>query len=134
MQIISKLSGLILLFLLPCHFAFAFVIPAAVPFASIILPPGNSINASYAFNNSAGNFSMIWCFENTFQIDPPAALMQWTFQGQLFPPSINEALPLSQTPLVINSNFQGFPADPVGSIIIHNSSGIPLVVSCQFGY
>src|SRR5260221_195964 len=134
MRIYSKIPGLIFLFLFPCHFAMA-VIFSSVPFASINLQPGDSIQAGYTF----GNFPSIYCFENSFQTDPAVAYLQWTFHGQLisqwtFQGQLISPVPLSSASIVINTSFQGGLADPSGRIVISNISGHPLVVSCQFAF
>ena len=95
---------------------------ALVPFVNITLPPNNNIQANYSFGNSPA----IYCFENTLQM---IGLMQWPYHG-----TINTAT-LSQNSLTTNTAiFEGFPADPNGTITIINNSNVALVVSCQFAF
>lgn len=120
-MLISKLKWgfLALLF---SNFALANASPliATVPFESVILNPGNGVQASYAFNNHP----IIFCFDNNFKT---IGYIAWPFNGLLR----SSTLPIS---LKTQDVFEGEFADISGMITIVNTTTTQIVVSCQYGF
>lgn len=109
--------------------AMAANIYTTVPFENLPLVPNNVIAASYQF----GNFSVIYCYENTFQF---IGGMQWNYNGSTFSGTLSQISLVKPNP---PAPFEGAVVDPAGTITITNTAqnnpgNTPLVVSCQFAY
>lgn len=91
-----------------------------VPFQNVPLNQGISLQASYSF----GNFSVIFCFDNSTDINSD---ISWPYKG---------AVHFSRVPVLLKtkSNFQGYFADSHGTITIKNTTKTQLEYSCVFGY
>jgi hypothetical protein len=92
----------------------------SVPFQNVVLNQGATLISGYSF----GPYSVIFCYTNGSQT---TGNIVWPYHGK----RKNGSLPIS---LVTNGNFQGEFADPNGTIIIQNTAGTPVVVSCQYGF
>jgi len=96
------------------------VLALAVPFGNIQLNPNQTIQATYAF----GSDPIIFCYENNLQ---SVGIVHWPFNA------VQQTSTLSVS-LKTNANFEGFFADPTGTITITNNQTIPLIVNCVFGF
>jgi hypothetical protein len=107
---------IITLFSMP---AFADIV-VSFPFENITLHPNETLQSNYAF----GNFSLMFCFENTLQ---DVGVITWPLRGK----RLSSHLPVFlKTKEIFDGNF----ADANGVITIHNNQNINLIVSCLLAY